>query len=913
MRSTYGNKLGGVPRTNIPAPEAEKRLSPIRKADGTRDELTDWRLYFKKEEDGGILPEYTNLLPLIDEKGEFGFGDILYAFRDIRLVPLHDDLNNRVTTEVAGFTLPGTWYLVADLYLYLKRKVVVQSQGEVVIEEKMSGILEPDILLAVGELEYSIVPCGTNNNNIIDWYYKFSVSEIESLGNIKTKQLSKRTGESVNIADRIKSKMQNPDGSFRNIVPLAKRGTVPKGHGVLPISGEIESYTAKEVTWDGFTVDKNQKTLIRTYIENINRLTNQRDTQTYYDRLLDHDNPITQNIVWQTIWKAWSGVRYDSVSLDPTDVRLDDDYLRYDGALLPLEADNFPINSEYAEGYYLPLATQWLRVSRKLLDGAYPNICRGKTLCVDKLPPDDCTKVKFTMVDAKRRLDLEEYKFISKDTTKYQPIPNKPCYQGLPAIYERTTHYEYTSSKDCFDGKVDSKGNLSGTRKKLFKYELVKKVDRVTEWENIIRNSIDPTCECIEVSIQNPPCIDPNDINGCNIMHSDTIYTICPDDGEYYYNNKVVPPNTSPSRLEIRHIDRYNCDDMSPKIYHPLQVNKDFIVGNHATSTDGTFIGETFLTSSFTSSIQSTSSMQFYTDIVIYDKRGEVKQFSLAYGNISGSGSIKIGELEKDAPSKLNYSQYMLVTSDDITSKFGTYTLGTFSDNPEDVYVMKFDSNTLKDRIDVGNFEINLMNIQDNSSIISLMDNSNDSLNNKYYNQSPYTSFDLVSGSLTNGIYETGIGDASSNPNFTTYGSVYPNLGIITFDANKLRDQLGFSTVTSSNIDAKNELELFTSISGAMALNNSMQSRSSINKNTIHYFARIPASAANYSNNPSFSDSNDRGVLRNKEFYRYPMTYITTVGMYDNQNNLLAIGKLSKPLRKTSDFDVLLEIKLSVD
>jgi hypothetical protein len=43
------------------------------------------------------------------------------------------------------------------------------------------------------------------------------------------------------------------------------------------------------------------------------------------------------------------------------------------------------------------------------------------------------------------------------------------------------------------------------------------------------------------------------------------------------------------------------------------------------------------------------------------------------------------------------------------------------------------------------------------------------------------------------------------------------------------------------------------------------------------------------------------------------MTYITTVGMYDNQNNLLAIGKLSRPIKKTSDFDVLLEIKLSVD
>jgi hypothetical protein len=116
-----------------------------------------------------------------------------------------------------------------------------------------------------------------------------------------------------------------------------------------------------------------------------------------------------------------------------------------------------------------------------------------------------------------------------------------------------------------------------------------------------------------------------------------------------------------------------------------------------------------------------------------------------------------------------------------------------------------------------------------------------------------------------------------------------------------------------NNVDARNELELFTSISGAMDLNNNMQFRSSTNKHTVHYFARVPASAANYSNNPSFSDLNNKGILLNKEFYRSPMTYITTVGMYDNQNNLLAIGKLSRPIKKTSDFDVLLEIKLSVD
>jgi len=909
MRSTYGNKLGGVPRTNIPAPEDEKRYSRILKADGTRDELTDWRLYFKKEEEGGLLPEYRNRDAreflgfanpppfLLNENGEFDYGNILYAFRDIRLVPLHDDLNNRVTTEIAGFTVPGTWDLVADLYLYLKRDVVVESQGQRVLSESISGIIHSDILLAAGQLEYNIKQCPDGRNSI-EWYYKFSVDEIESLGNIDFKQKAKSSGNSVNIQDRIKQEVKNNAGETYYAVPLAKRGTVPKGHGVLPISGEISTYTSKEILWEGFTIDKNQQRPIT-----VNGI-----GQTY----TRHDKPISQNIVWQTIWKAWSGVKYDSVSLDPTDVRLDDDSTRYDGALLPLEADGFPINLEYADGYYIPRAVKWLRVSKKLLDGAYPKICRGKTLCGDKLPADDCTKITFNVVDAKRRTDLEDYKFISKDTTKYQPIPGKPCYQGLPAIYERTTRYEYTSSKDCFDGKIDSNGNVFGSRKTLFKYESVTKVENVTEWENIIKNSIDAACECIEVAVQNPPCIDPNDVDGCNIMHSDTIYTICPDDGGYYYNNKIVPPNSAPSRLEIRHIDKYNCDEMSPKVYHPISLTKDVLVGINVAFTDGTFNGEAFLSSSFTSSIQNTSSIQFYTDVVSYDKTVEVKQFSLIYGNQNGSGSVRIGERDKDTPSRANYSQYKLLTSDNINSAFITYNTGSLSKNPSDVYIMVFDNSAIQDRIDIGNFQLNLMNLNDNSSIISLIDNSEDIFNKKYYENSPYVSFDLVSGSLSDGIYSNGIGTINTNTNFTTYGSVYPNLGIITFDADKLRNELGFSTVTSSNFNAKNELELFTSISGAMELGKPFMSRSSINKQSIHYFARVPASAANYSNNPSFSDKNKNGILNNKKFSAAPMTYITTVGMYNDDNELLAVGKVSRPIKKTPDSDVLLEIKLTV-
>jgi hypothetical protein len=907
MRSTYGNKLGGIPRSNVPVPANEKRYSPILKQNGTRDELIDWQLYFKKEEEGGLLPEYKNSdireilgLKEMNENGEFGYGDIVYAFRDIRLVPLHDELNNRITEQVAGYTIPGTWYLVADLYLYLKRDVVIESQGQAVINEKVSGIIESDILLAVGQLDYALKPCNNGATNYVDWYYKFSTDEIESLGNINIKQKSKNSGNSVSIRERLLQKVKRNDGIINSVVPLAKRGTVPKGHGVLPISGEYSNVnTGEVVTWDGFTLDRNNQIPVK--IPGLGTIS------------VEQDKSITQNIVWQTIWKAWSGSDYDNITIDMNDPRLDDDSSRYDGALLPLEADGFPINSEFAEGYYVPRGTKWLRVSKKLMDGAFPNICRGKSGCGEKLSNDDCTKVKFTLVDAKRRIDEEKYKFISKDTSKYYPIPGKPCYQGLPATYERTSIYEYTSSKECFDGKIDQNGNLYGERKQLFNYTTKTEVETVIEWENIIRNSIDAVCECYELSVQNPPCIDPNDPYNCNILYTDTIYTICPDDGLYYYKNREIPPDAVPTRLEIRAISDHEChNDTVISTYYPLRMDKDILRSMPIMFTDGGFNSEATMSSCFTSSLQSENSRQYYTDVMAFDESTNDIQFSLIYANKLGLGSTVFGNRETDTPSKANYTQYLHMVSDDGQNNLKFYTNGSIIENQNDFYVINFNNKTIKDRIDVGNFQMSLMDLNDETHHITLIDNSGDLVNNKYYTDSPYFSFSMVSGSLSDGIHSSGEGNAKTNTNFTTYGEIYPNLGLIILDSTKLNSELNFTTVTSSNTFAKNELNLFESISGSMSNGNSMYLRNSVRRVSTHFFARVPHTEANYTNNPTFSNTKTDGVIVNKRFGNDPVTYVTTVGLYNDNNELLALGKLSKPMKKTRENELLLEIKLTI-
>ena len=48
------------------------------------------------------------------------------------------------------------------------------------------------------------------------------------------------------------------------------------------------------------------------------------------------------------------------------------------------------------------------------------------------------------------------------------------------------------------------------------------------------------------------------------------------------------------------------------------------------------------------------------------------------------------------------------------------------------------------------------------------------------------------------------------------------------------------------------------------------------------------------------------------EFFKYnPITYITTIGLYNNAEELLAVAKLSKPVLKTPDKDILIKIRLN--
>ena len=75
-----------------------------------------------------------------------------------------------------------------------------------------------------------------------------------------------------------------------------------------------------------------------------------------------------------------------------------------------------------------------------------------------------------------------------------------------------------------------------------------------------------------------------------------------------------------------------------------------------------------------------------------------------------------------------------------------------------------------------------------------------------------------------------------------------------------------------------------------------------------YYFARAKNFEFNYTNNPSFQDST--GNLTFQSMISNPKTFITTVGLYNDNSELLAVAKLSQPVAKDFTKEALFRIKL---
>ena len=79
--------------------------------------------------------------------------------------------------------------------------------------------------------------------------------------------------------------------------------------------------------------------------------------------------------------------------------------------------------------------------------------------------------------------------------------------------------------------------------------------------------------------------------------------------------------------------------------------------------------------------------------------------------------------------------------------------------------------------------------------------------------------------------------------------------------------------------------------------------------NSTIYFCRAGHNEFNYSSNPTYVDGTSQIRVKNSSLDQ-PTSYITTVGLYSADNDLLAVAKVSEPLKKTPDTELTLRVRL---
>jgi hypothetical protein len=343
---------------------------------------------------------------------------------------------------------------------------------------------------------------------------------------------------------------------------------------------------------------------------------------------------------------------------------------------------------------------------------------------------------------------------------------------------------------------------------------------------------------------------------------------------------------------------------------------EDFIVSADSITAPAWSAYSPTLTQMYTSSVQVNGTSGNYY-LTIYntastDAAAEI-QFNIAYGNQYGSGSLLYNAgINGLSPSRTVYGQFRnLIYGDENTS----FSFSTITPTPNDFYSITVDRARFKESLFPGSLTLTLYSA---SKQIVLTDDSLTTTTVSYCDAGRV--YNIISGS--NGVATATNALGAINTGMTvsgSYGLFLPDIGTIILNAAALdlphaSGGIALNTRRNSNTNNANPVRLYSTGSGRIGLSTgSYTSSFSLNSNeTItsdFVFCRARNAEFNYTENPSFISGSTGAVLYDL-FVNNPTTYITTVGMYNDQNELLAVAKLSKPLVKDFTKEALIRVKL---
>jgi hypothetical protein len=320
---------------------------------------------------------------------------------------------------------------------------------------------------------------------------------------------------------------------------------------------------------------------------------------------------------------------------------------------------------------------------------------------------------------------------------------------------------------------------------------------------------------------------------------------------------------------------------------------EDFLVSIDSVTATAWSTNTPILSTFFTSSITSTNDV-YYKNVFQTGSTlsGSAVQFAIAYGNKQGSGSVNFNDLVPGvSPTRTVYGQYRNLVYGDENAEFifGTVTASDF-------WAINIDRARYKEHLLKGTFNLRLSG----SYNLQLTDNSGMVSTDTYLDCGRV--YEIISGS--NGVAFSGTG---YSPSAGSYGLFLPDIATILLNPLALSQSINLEPTRSSDINEDNTGRLFRAISGSGAASFQLNSEETVTSDFV--FIRSRNAEFNYSENPSFISGSTGDVLYSS-FINSPQTYITTVGFYNDTNDLLAVAKLSKPLTKDFTKESLVRVKL---
>ena len=312
--------------------------------------------------------------------------------------------------------------------------------------------------------------------------------------------------------------------------------------------------------------------------------------------------------------------------------------------------------------------------------------------------------------------------------------------------------------------------------------------------------------------------------------------------------------------------------------------------------------GSGTLSTFYSQSAQSSSTGLYFYDAYktdpASDSAAEV-QFSITYGHIHGSGSKgTVGAATGNRATAAIHAQFANLLLGPNVNKF-TYAGDVTSKH---FYAISLRRTRMREKIDPGNWELHISGTVGNGNgFMKLIDDSGATTN-------PESGvggrvFNVVTGSIQSGVTVTDTA-AKSQPG-GGIGLFYPDLGLIILNADVMDATSSLGTAQTSDTNTDNSHKLLDQIIGGAKF----QARREERLSSTHYFCRAGNKEFNFSNNPTFF-TGSTGDFTNPTFFKDPKTYITTVGLYNDANELLAVAKLSQPVLKSYSREALIKVKL---